>query len=551
MRITALSAAAMSVGLAAWVAAADEGHSHEHGEQLGTVDFPVSCNAAAQAAFLRGDALLHSFEYEDAQRAFTDAAAADPTCAMAGWGTAMSLYHPVWAAANPAAAPTAEDLKKGAEALARARAAGPKTDRERDYIAAMEAFYANAETLDHRARAAAFEKAMDQLAAKYPADKEAAIFHAVALLGTAFPGDKTYATERKAAAILNAILPEAPKHPGVAHYLIHSFDSPALADLALPAARSYAKIAPSSPHALHMPSHIFTRLALWNESIESNLASRAAARARMARLHPGATSFEDLHAQDYLAYAYLQGGQDAKARAVLDELSAVQKFDQEQFAAAYALSAVPARYALERRQWAEAAALTARPATFPWTKFPNAEAVTWFARGIGAARSGDAAGARADVLKLASIQKALAEANNSYWAGQVEIQRTAAAAWLARAEKKDDEALTLMRTAADLEDKTEKHPVTPGSIVPARELLGELLLDLNRPADALREYEASLKIAPGRFNGIAGAARAAEMSGDRAKARALYASLVELGKASEPPRAELKSARAFMASASR
>ena len=550
MRITALSAAAMTLCLAAGVPA-DEGHSHDHGEQLGTVDFPVSCNAVAGAAFERGVALLHSFQYDDAETAFADAATADPTCAMAHWGTAMSLYHPVWAAANPSAAPTAADLKKGAEAVEKARAAGPKTDREKDYVAAVAAFYTGADTLDHRSRALAFEKAMGEVAARHPEDKEAAIFHAVALLGTATPGDKTYATEKKAAAILNAILPQAPTHPGVAHYLIHSFDYPALADLALPAARSYAKIAPSSPHALHMPSHIFTRLGLWNESIDSNLASRAAARERMKRLHPGATSFEDLHAQDYLAYAYLQGGQDAKAKAVLDEVSAAETFDQQQFAAAYALTAVPARYALERRRWSEAAALTVRPAGFPWSKFAYAEAIVWFARGVGAARGGDTAVAREAVDKLAAIQKGLADGKSAYWAGQVEIQRLAAAGWLAHAEKKDDDAVRLLRSAADLESSTEKHPVTPGAVLPAREMLGDLLLELNRPADALREYEASLQVAPGRFNGVFGAARAAEISGDRDKARTLYAALVELGKAADPPRAELMTARTFLASASR
>ena len=550
MRMTTFSTAAIFLGVAAFVAA-DEGHTHDHGEQLGTVDFPVTCNAPAQAAFQRGAALLHSFQYEDAEKAFSDAAAADPACAMAQWGIAMSLYHPVWAAANPVAAPTPAELKKGAEAVEKARALTPKSEREKDYVAAVAAFYADADTLDHRARAVAFEKAMGALAAKYPKDQEAATFHAVSLLGTAFPGDKTYATEKKAAAILNAILPQAPKHPGVAHDLLHSFDYPALADLALPAARSYAKIAPSSPHALHMPSHIFTRLALWDESIASNAASRDAARARMARLRPGSTSFEDLHAQDYLAYAYLQGGQDTKARTVLEEVKAAQKFDQEQFAAAYALAAVPARYALERRQWKEAATLAVQPEAFPWAKFPYAEAITWFARTMGAARSGDTAAARAGLEKVTAIQKGLAEAKNTYWAGQVEIQRLAAAAWLARAEKKDEEAVTLAREAADLEDKTEKHPVTPGSIVPAREMLADLLLELNRPADSLREYEASLKVAPGRFNGVFGAARAAELSGDGAKARTLYASLVELGRAAEPARAELKAARAFLASASR
>jgi hypothetical protein len=549
MRITVLFTAALSLCLAARVPA-DEGHSHSH-EQLGAVDFPVSCGAAAGAAFGRGVALLHSFQYDDAEKAFADAAAAEPGCAMAHWGTAMSLYHPVWAAANPSAAPTPAELKKGAEAVDKARAAGPKNDREKGYVAAVSAFYANADTLDHRARAVAYEKAMGELAAKYPEDKEAAIFHALALLGTAFPGDKTYATEKKAAAILNRVLPQTPKHPGVAHYLIHSFDYPSLAELALPAARSYAKIAPSSPHALHMPSHIFTRLALWNESIESNLASRAAARERMKRLSPGSTSFEDLHAQDYLAYAYLQGGQDAKSKVVLDEVDAAAAFDQPNFAAAYALAAVPARHALERRQWGEAAALTVRPAGFPWSKFSYAEAIVWFARGVGAARGGNVAAAREAVDKLTAIQKGLVEGKSAYWATQVEVQRLAAAGWLARAEKKDDEAVGLLRSAADLEDSTEKHPVTPGSVVPAREMLADLLLELSRPADALREFEASLKTAPGRFNGVFGAARAAEAAGDRGKARALYSQLLELGKAADPSRAELKTARAFLASASR
>ena len=549
MRMKAFAAVAASLCLATW-AGADEGHVHD-GEHLGKVDFPVTCNAAAQAAFQRGAALLHSFQYEDAAGAFAETATADPQCAMAYWGTAMSLYHPVWAAANPQAAPTPADLKKGAEALAKAKSVGARSDRERDYLAAVETFYKDSDTVDHATRALAFEGAMERLSARYPKDREAAIFYALALLGNAPPSDKTYERQKKAADVLNAVLADVPEHPGVAHYLIHSFDYPALAELALPAARSYAKIAPSSPHALHMPSHIFTRLALWDESIASNQASSEAARGRMARLHPGAVSFEDLHAQDYLAYAYLQGGQDAKAKAVLDTVAAVRELDEKQFAAAYALAAVPARYALERRHWSDAAALTVAPAMFPWDKFPYAEAHFWFARAIGAARSGDVAGARADVEKLAAIQKALADAKSNYWAGQVEIQRVAAAAWLARAEKKDEEAVTLARSAADLEDKTEKHPVTPGSIVPARELLAELLMDLKRPADALAEYEASLKVAPGRWNAEAGAARAADLAGDRAKARAHYAALVELGKASEPPRAELKAARAYLASASR
>jgi tetratricopeptide (TPR) repeat protein len=308
--------------------------------------------------------------------------------------------------------------------------------------------------------------------------------------------DKTYARQKDAAKILNRLLTLEPEHPGIAHYMIHSFDYPELAELALPAARAYAKIAPSAPHALHMPSHIFTRLGMWKESIESNIASAQTAEAWISKTHAGATAFDALHATDYLEYAYLQTGQDAKARELVDNVAKVTSFDVPQFAAAYALAAVPARHALERRAWKEAAALTAQPATFPWVKYPYAKAVVYFARGVGGARAGDLETARQAVATLAEIQAALQGQKGFDWATQVEIQRRAAAGWLARAEKKNAEALALLRSAADLEDSTDKHPVTPGSILPAREQLADLLSELGQPAAALAEYETSLRSAP-------------------------------------------------------
>ncbi|HYV07420.1 MAG TPA: hypothetical protein VFB82_22690, partial [Blastocatellia bacterium] len=364
------------------------------------------------------------------------------------------------------------------------------------------------------------------------------------------PG-KDYAKQKKAAEILNRVLPQEPNHPGVAHYVIHSFDYPQLAELALPAARSYAKIAPSSPHALHMPTHIFTRLGLWQESIQSNAASAASARALVARTHPGAASYDELHAMDYLMYAYLQGAQDKKAESILQQLRSMSRVDDENFAAAYAFPAIPARHALERKSWAEAASLTLHPSEFPWDRFRYAEAITHFARALGSARLGDAAAARRSVDKLASIQRALVSAKenpvNLYWATQVEVQRQAAAAWTARAEARNEEALRLMRAAAELEASTDKSPVTPGAVLPSRELLGDLLLELKQPAEALKEYEASLRDAPNRFNSLYGAARAAELAGDRVKAAEYYHKLVSLCAQAEGERPELKRAKEFRA----
>jgi tetratricopeptide (TPR) repeat protein len=516
-------------------------HHHDASEKLGQVNFPIPCSQEAQKQFNRAAALLHSFWYEEAEKAFTEVTMIEPGCAMGYWGIAMSNYHPIWAPPNPA------ELKRGWAAVEKAKSADAKSDRERDYIAAIEVFYKDADKLAHRERAGAYKKAMEQVYRRYPQDREAAIFYALSLLGTALTTDKSYANQKQAAEILNRVLPAEPEHPGVAHYIIHSFDYPQLADLALPAARSYAKIAASSPHALHMPSHIFTRLGLWQESIQSNIASADAAKNHVARTHPGASSFDQLHAMDYLEYAYLQDAQDLKAKAVFDKIGQISKLDLENFAAAYAFAAIPARYTLERRRWAEAARLSLHPSAFPWSRFPYAEAIIYFARAVGAARSGDASAARKDVEKLAAIQQALAQAKDVYWADQVEIQRRAAAAWLALAEGDREKALEIMRAAAELEDSTEKHPVTPGAIIPARELLGELLVELNQPEQSLREFETSLRIAPNRFNGLYGAARAAEASGDRKKAAEYYARLVKLCERSDGSRPELEQAKRFLA----
>jgi len=499
-----LGAALVACALAAVPAAADdqEPHHHPRPEKLGTVAFPTSCAPAVQARFGRAVALLHSFWYDEAEKAFGEVAAADSSCAMAQWGMAMSLYHPIWAPPTPA------EVKRGQEAVAKARAAAAPTERERDYVAAVETFFRDADTLDHRARAVGYEKAMERVSERYPDDREAAIFYALALLGTAPPADKTYANQKKAGAILNRVLPAQPEHPGVAHYLIHSFDYPELAELALPAARSYSKIAESSPHALHMPSHIFVRLGLWDDSIRANEDSAAAARAHVEKAQPGATSFDELHAIDYLAYSFLQEGRDAEALRMVERVRKVEKLDNPNFAAAYALAAVPARYALERGRWAEAAALEVAPTSFPWAKFPYAEAITYFARGVGAARSGDVARAREAVARLEALRQAAIDARIAYWPDQIDIQRRAAAGWLARAEGRNDDAQRVLREAVELEAATDKHPVTPGAVLPARELRGDLLLELGRPAEALSEYEASLKVAPKRRYALAGAARA-------------------------------------------
>lgn len=519
-------------------------HLHEPSEKLGQVNFNISCNPQTQGQFNRAVAWLHSFEYEEAEKAFTEVTITDPRCGMGYWGIAMSNYHPLWAPPTPA------ELLKGSGAIEKAKSVSARTQRERDYIAAIEVFYKEADKLDHRTRTFAYSEAMKQLHQRYPADSEAGVFYALTLIATGMmANDKSYTREKEAAQILNRVLAREPQHPGVTHYLIHSYDSPALAHLALPAARSYAKIAPASAHAQHMPSHIFTRLGLWQEAIRSNLDAEASAKAHAVRNHLSGAWDEQFHAMDYLTYAYLQSAQDKQARGVLDELSRIPKADPETFKVAYAVAAIPARYALERRQWDEAAKLTLPTlGGFPWQQFSWAEAHIHFARAIGAARTGDTTAARQEVEKLRAIREALIVAKGDYdWAKQVEIERQVASAWLAHAEGRDDDALRLVRAAAELDDATDKHPVTPGAILPAREQLGELLLELKQPVAALQEFETSLRSAPNRFNGLYGAARAARLAADQKKAKTYYGKLLALSRQADSFRPEIEEAKAFLA----
>ena len=548
---------ALSLAVFAIAATAQHGdHRHEPSEKLGTVNFPISCTPKAQQQFNRAVAWLHSFEYEEAEKAFKEVAETDPKCGMAYWGIAMSNYHPLWAAPLPA------EMRRGMVAVVKAKTAGAQTQRERDYIAAMETFYKdsinpdNTVKGDHRTRVFAYHEAMKRLHQNNPSDQEAAVFYALTLIATGMmSNDKTYVREKEAAKILNRVLTRQPQHPGVAHYLIHSYDFPALAHLALPAARTYAKLAPASAHAQHMPSHIFIRLGLWQEAIRSNRDAETSAKA-FAKRHnmPGAWD-EQLHAMDYLAYGYLQRGQDKEAWAVLDEMLKIKSVQPQTFKVAYSFAAIPARYALERKRWDEASKLTLpanTAATFPWHSFQWAEAHIHFARAIGFARSGNADSARKEVEALAAIRDGLKIGKGEYdWVKQVEIERQIAAAWVAFAEGKREESVKLMRAAADLDDATDKHPVTPGAILPAREQLGELLLELKQPAAALKEFETSFKSAPERFNGVYGAARAASLGGDSKAAKIYYAKLVALTRQSGSDRPEIGEAKTFLSPVSR
>lgn len=530
--------------LAGCFALADGDQKHDHGggdpTRLGKVHFQTSCSSEAQKQFNVATAMLHSFWYSEATKAYEKAAQVDPKCAMAHWGVAMSLYEPIW---EP---PDAGRLKRGRDAVASAKALGP-SGREADYVAAIETYYRDYETIDHRTRALAYEKKMEELSRRHSDDREAALFYAIHLVGTALPTDKSYANQRKAGAILEKIFPAEPNHPGIAHYIIHAYDYPPLAHRASDAARKYSRIAPDSPHALHMPSHIFTRMGLWNDSIASNIASAESALRHVRKTDPESGSFDQAHALDYLMYAYLQQGREKDARRSLDELRAIRKLDRQNFAAAYAFAAAPVRWALERRNWSEAASLPLSPDWFDWSKYRWAEGLNRLGRGIGLARSGNPAAARVEIAALAEIRDAVKGAKNAYWADQVEIWRLESAGWTAQAEGKPEEARELLARAATLEDATEKHAVTPGPIQPAREMLADLLLEQKQPAAALTEYEAVLKGSPGRFNALYGAARGAELAGNDEKAGTHFASLVQLAGGNGSSRRELREARAYVA----
>ena len=494
--------------------------------QLGDVTFPTSCDPRVQPTFTRAVAMLHSFWYSEGEKAFREVLKNDPQCAIATWGIASILMS------NPLAGQGASP--KGAEAAQAAidegRRIGAKTERERAYIEAVAAYYQDFATRSEKERQAARAQAYEALAQRYPADDEAQIFFALYTAATQTQADQTYAAYLKAAGVLEPQFQKHPDHPGAAHYLIHSYDAPPIASKGVPAAKRYAGIAPAAPHALHMPSHIFTRVGSWQESASTNKRSMDVAVA-------GGDGDEAWHAVDYMVYAYLQLARDGDARRIMDEARYIPGVSPR-FVAPYAIAAVPARYAFERGAWKEAAQLQPTRSSYPFV-----DAITHFARSVGAARSGDVAAAKRDAEQLDVLHKTLVDAKNSYWATEVDVQRKAAAAWIQFAEGNRDDAVKAMRVAADLEDRNEKHIVTPGRVVPARELLAEMLMEARQPGAALKEFEASQQREPNRFRNYLGSAKAAEMAGDRAKAASYYQKLVALAKDADTDRPELANAR--------
>jgi tetratricopeptide (TPR) repeat protein len=514
-----------------------------YGDNIGTVNFPVSCSESSQRLMERGVALLHHMTYAGARKIFEVTREADPNCALSYWGVAMTYVHPLWL--DP---PNEEELKLGLDLIKLAQKRGHKTEREHAYIAALEAYFKNAQERDQRTRIASFEQAWERVYHEFPDDLEAASFYALAHMATATIKDKSYQKQKEAGAIMEKILVQIPDNPGAHHYIIHAYDFPGLADRALKVARNYGKVAPEVPHALHMPSHIFTRLGLWQESIDWNVRSASAAWKNKV---DGAITLHYLHALDYLAYAYLQQVQDEKAKEIMETVLSLSGpfYDLNVEATAYALAAIPARYTLERQKWEDAAKLKTRePASFQWgSRFAAFEATTHFARALGAARSGNINAAQSALKELEALHDIVAQ-KNVYWAGQIRIQQLSAKAWLAFEKGKQAEALRLMQQAARLEASTEKHPVTPGEVLPARELLGDMLLKLKRPKEALAEYETGLKRSPNRFNSLYGAGWAAELAGDKKKAAAYYQKLLKVTVQADTKRPRLQNARRFLVS---
>jgi hypothetical protein len=512
--------AAISVFLLASTAAAPN-HPHNHTEKLGEVHFDASCNEPARKEFSRALALLHSFQFQDAINGFQAALRADPQCGIAYWGIALSDWS------NPFA-PGRKDqalLQAGLENSERGLAVGTRTERERAYLTAVKTLYTAFDTVSQQARLNAYREAMQELAAKYPQDHEAQIFYALALAESEDPSDKSYAARLKAGAILENLFELEPSHPGLAHYIIHTYDVPALAPRALAAARRYSEIAPDAPHALHMPSHTFTRTGYWQESIASNLAAASAAQRQKQ-------TAEELHATDYEIYAYLQTAQIEAASRILHALPEIaSRFDPHSLlngaggpaVGYFALAAIPARYALERQDWKQAAQLQVRD-----TPFPHTDAITWFARGLGAAHLGQVAAATQSATTLQHIRERLVKSDELYWAKQVDIQQMEVRAWSALAANKNDEALRQMISAVELEDGTEKSAVTPGPLAPARELLGQMFLQLNQPSQALEQFEATLQHEPGRFRALYGAAHAAQLTGDRQTSQKYFRELLKV-----------------------
>ena len=521
----------------------------------GKVEFPISCTPSVQSEFSRGVALLHSFFYEEARRVFASVAERDPKCAMAQWGIAMTWWHPIWTPPRP------DEMSAGKAAIEKAMALNAGTDRERGFITALNVYYNTRESsnagaigqschgpVGPRDRVIAYEKAMHQLRDKYPDEFEVQAFYAFAVLaaGYAMPNDTTLSKQLEAAALLEKLWKQNPNHPGVVHYLIHCYDYPALAQRGLAAAQSYASIAPWVPHALHMPSHIFTRLGMWDESIAANGASAEASRAYAAMRHRDATEAEELHALDYMAYSYLQEARDTEAKKIVDLAGKVRKTNPElEFSAAYALAAIPTRYAFERNDWASAATLTV-PNLPHWSSFPFMEALIEYGHALGRAHTGDLDGARKAIARMQQLRDATKDPKFDYFKNHLDLQMQAASAWVAASEGKKSEAIEMLRRAADAEDILGKHPVSPGAFVPIREQLGSLLLEGGQSKEAQREFEAALKIYPGRFRGLYGAARAAEQNGDKESASRYYAKLAAQTTKAASSRDELNHVREFL-----
>jgi len=516
----------------------DQGHHHEDltAAQLGMVTFPVSCAPAVQKPFERGVALLHSFWYEEAEKEFQQIAQDDPHCAMAHWGAAMSLWHQLWDH------PAAKVITHGLDEVHEAKTTdGPITPREKAYITAITAFYSNSKKLNHEARAKAYSDAMKKVYETFPDDHEGAAFYALSLLASEPHDDETFANRKQAATVLEKLFTIEPDHPGVAHYLIHSYDKPQLAQLGLPAARRYAQIAPAAPHALHMPSHIFARVGLWQDDINSNLASIAATR-KTAAMHMGGEGHQ-FHAMNFLVYAYLQSGHEADAAKVIDEIKAMPKMKSSTYGDDFdpqtnALTVFPAIYDLELRHWSDAAALQVVPGSLR-----GDQSITYWARAIGAARSGDIARAHKDLEQIEVIRKEFVAEKKTEYAEAVGDDYKEAAAWVEHAEGKDDEAIAGLRALADKSDRLGDEPET----IPAREMLADMLLEAKRPQQALAEYQTDLKLNPNRFNGLYGAARAAEAAGKQNDATEYYALLLKICDGSNSTRPELSHARELVA----
>lgn len=531
-----------SLGACILLAGVAQAQEHSPPEHFGTAHLVTSCSAETQPQFDRAVAMLHSFFFPETVKAFTAIAAAEPSCAMAYWGIAMSQRP------NPLVPPFSKELlAAGWQAIQQARAANAPTERERQWIEAVALFYEGYDTVDQKTRTARYERAMSNLHERYPDDIEIAVFYALALNEAVDLTDQSYYRQLKAAAILEPLAKAFPDHPGIAHLIIHSYDYAPIAARGLPAARRYAALAPSAPHALHMPSHIFSTLGMWREAIDADLASDAATKAYAARSATGSTNAAAnparYHSLDFLTNAYLQLGQDQRAQAILDERNSVSQLPGDYRLSAHtAFAAIPVRYAIERGAWAEAAALSPPP-----SPYPQAEAVTLFGRALGAARSGDPAAARRSVAELAPLRAKLVASNEIYWAAQIDIYTLAAEGWIALAERRPHKAIASMREAAKREDHEEKNVAMENRLSPMRELLGEMLLEAGQPGPAQREFVASLQMVPNRFRSLAGAARAAVLLKHEEDARAYYERLLALTQDADTERPAMTAARAYLA----